>query len=75
MLLGVYNYTVVLTYFGMLVTYTGITLSLNGDLHSALVCLMIAGVCDMFDGKSRLRKQTAPSRSRDLAFKLTCSVI
>jgi len=51
MLLGVYNYTVVLTYFGMLVAYTGITLSLNGDLHGALVCLMIAGVCDMFDGK------------------------
>jgi len=51
MLLGIYDYTVVLTYLGMLVAYTGITLSLNGDLHGALVCLMIAGVCDMFDGK------------------------
>ena len=25
MLLGIYNYTVILTYFGMLVAYTGIT--------------------------------------------------
>lgn len=51
MLLGVYNYTVILTYFGMLTAYTGITLALHGDLHGALVCLMLAGVCDMFDGK------------------------
>ena len=51
MLLGIYNYTVILTYFGMLVAYTGITLALHGNLHSALVCLMLAGVCDMFDGK------------------------
>lgn len=50
-MLGVYNYTVVLTYFGMLVAYIGITFALGGDLHSALICLMIAGVCDMFDGK------------------------
>lgn len=51
MLLGIYNYTVVLTYFGMLVAYTGITLALHGNLHGALVCLMLSGVCDMFDGK------------------------
>jgi len=51
MLLGIYNYTVILTYFGMLVGYTGVTLALKGSLHGALVCLMVAGVCDMFDGK------------------------
>ncbi len=41
MLLGIYNYTVILTYFGMLVGFTGITMALNGDVHSALVCLAI----------------------------------
>lgn len=51
MLLGIYNYTVVLTYFGMLVAYTGVTLALQGNLHGAIVCLMLSGVCDMFDGK------------------------
>lgn len=51
MLLGVYNYTVILTYFGMLVAYTGVTLALHGNIHGALVCLMLSGVCDMFDGK------------------------
>ncbi|MBE6909241.1 MAG: phosphatidylserine synthase [Ruminococcaceae bacterium] len=49
-MLGIYNYTVVLTYIGMLVGFTGVTFALDGDLHTALLCLMVAGVCDMFDG-------------------------
>ena len=50
-MLGVYNYTVILTYFGMLVSFVGISFTVNGDFKSALTCLMISGVCDMFDGK------------------------
>lgn len=50
-MLGFYNYTVILTYLGMVISFLGITASLNGGLHLALVCLMISGVCDMFDGK------------------------
>lgn len=50
-MLGVYNYTVVLTYFGMLVSFLGITFAAQGNLRAALTCLIISGVCDMFDGK------------------------
>ena len=50
-MLGFYNYTVILTYVGMLSGMTGIAFTMNGDLHSALLCLMFAGLCDMFDGK------------------------
>ena len=50
-MLGFYNYTVILTYIGMLSGFTGITRALSGDLRGALICLMVAGVCDMFDGK------------------------
>lgn len=64
MLLGVYNYTVVLTYFGMLVGYTGITMALNSDIHGALVCLMIAGVCDMFDGRIASTKKDRTIQER-----------
>lgn len=49
-LLGYYNYTVVLTYLGMLFGFTGIALVFDGSYHNALLCLMFAGVCDMFDG-------------------------
>lgn len=51
MLLGVYSYTVILTYLGMLAAYTGITMAFHENISGALVCLMLAGVCDMFDGK------------------------
>lgn len=50
-MLGVYNYTVVLTYIGMLMGFTGISFAMSGNLRGALLCLMIAGFCDMFDGK------------------------
>lgn len=50
-MLGFYNYTVVLTYIGMLMGFTGISFAANSNLHGALLCLMIAGFCDMFDGK------------------------
>lgn len=49
-MLGVYNYTVILTYAGMLTGFFGILRAMDGDPHAALVCLMVAGVCDMFDG-------------------------
>ncbi len=49
-LLGYYNYTVVLTYIGMLSGFVGITYAFGCDTLRAIVCLMIAGLCDMFDG-------------------------
>lgn len=56
-MLGFYNYTVVLTYIGMLISFTGIILALNGKILAALICLMISGVCDMFDGKIASTKE------------------
>ena len=50
-MLGIYNYTVILTYIGMLSGFTGITLTMEGNIKGALICLIVAGMCDMFDGK------------------------
>lgn len=50
-MIGFYNYTVILTYAGTFFGFMGITCVLGGDLKAALICLMIAGFCDMFDGK------------------------
>lgn len=49
-ILGFYNYTVILTYIGLLTGFAGIVCSMERRLRSALVCLLAAGVCDMFDG-------------------------
>ena len=49
-LLGYYNYTVILTYCGMLFAVIGIYFTLKGGYSAACLALMLAGVCDMFDG-------------------------
>lgn len=50
-MLGFYNYTVILTYLGMLFGFYGIGSAMDGNVSKALLCLMAAGFCDMFDGK------------------------
>ena len=49
-IIGFYDYTVILTYAGMLFAFTGILDSLRQNYTGAMICLMMAGVCDMFDG-------------------------
>lgn len=64
-MLGVYNYTVVLTYLGMLFACAGIHFAFSNSDRSfilSLLCLMIAGVMDMFDGKvASTKKDRTPS--------------
>ncbi|MCR4962549.1 MAG: CDP-alcohol phosphatidyltransferase family protein [Firmicutes bacterium] len=49
-LLGYYNYTVILTYIGVLIGFIGIVYAFENHVFRAVICLMIAGFCDMFDG-------------------------
>ncbi len=56
-MLGYYNYTVILTYIGMMIGFTGITLIFDGRYTQAILCLMIAGICDMFDGAIAATKE------------------
>lgn len=50
-MIGVYNYTVWLTYTSFLSSLVGIYFSFNGNTFYAIICLMLSGFCDMFDGK------------------------
>lgn len=64
-MLGVYNYTVVLTYIGMLTGLAGIGLALRGGLPWALLCLLLAGLFDMFDGTiASTKKDRTPQEKR-----------
>ena len=52
MFIGKWNKSVYLTYIGLAFAILGIYLaSALGESHYALMCLMAAGICDMFDGK------------------------
>ena len=49
-----------LTYLGMLVSFVGIILTMQGSPYAALICLLRSGVCEMFDGRvaaTRVRKK------------------
>ena len=58
-MVGFYNYTVILTYIGVVSAVLGIGLSMYGHTSMAVVCLMVSGFCDLFDGTvARTRKRT-----------------
>lgn len=48
--IGYYDYTVILTYLGLLFACCGIFQVMSKQYWLAVFCLMAAGVCDMFDG-------------------------
>ncbi len=50
MIIGEYNKSVILTYIGALLSLCGIILSVSGYIPFAVICLVLAGICDLFDG-------------------------
>lgn len=50
-MIGFYNYTVILTYIGLLSSIFGITQVVDKNYPVAFLCLLFSGVCDLFDGK------------------------
>ena len=64
-MIGFYNYTVWLTYFSLLSSVSGIFLAMSGHVRTAAVCLLVSGVCDMFDGKiARTKKDRTDDEKR-----------
>ena len=70
MMLGVYDYTVVLTYVSVLISMGGMLFSMNGYPRMAIVCLALSGFCDMFDGKIARTKKIVLKWIKSLEFRL-----
>lgn len=49
-MIGYYNYTVLFTLFGTLSGVLGIRFAVRGNIFASLICLMLCGFFDMFDG-------------------------
>ncbi len=59
-MVGFYNYTVVLTYIGVISAVLGVSFCTAGKPSAAIVCLLVSGFCDLFDGsiaKTRQRSE------------------
>lgn len=50
MFIGYYNKSVILTYLGLCFSIFGINLAFSGYILYAFLCLLAAGICDIFDG-------------------------
>ena len=56
-MIGFYNYTVILTYLSLCSAVVGITQVFEGHEAIAILCLLISGICDLFDGKVARHKK------------------
>lgn len=69
-MLGFYNYTVYLTYVGFLSGVAGIFLAAQGRTTGALLCLLLAGLCDMFDGKIARTKKDRTTDEKNFGIQI-----
>ena len=64
-MIGVYDYTVLATYLSLAFGVSGILAAMGGRSFSALVCLMISGLLDAFDGRiARTKKNRTEQEKR-----------
>ena len=69
-MIGVYDYTVLLTYLGFASGVFGIIEAFNGRIFPAIICLMFSGLCDMFDGKVARTKKKRTVEERHFGIQL-----
>ena len=75
-LIGYYNYTVIATYLGLASAVLGICFSSEMKPREALLCLMLAGACDMVDGKiASTRKRTKEEKSFGIQIDSLCDLV
>ena len=69
-MIGYYNYTVILTYMSLISSVIGMFFAAGyGEMRPhpeyAIICLMVSGLCDMFDGKvARTKKDRTESEKK-----------
>lgn len=63
-LIGVFDYTVVVTYMSLVISLVGMSLAIEKSFRSAVFCLALSGLCDMFDGKIARSKKNRTDREK-----------
>ena len=75
--IGVYDYTVILTYLSLFCAVLGMLLASRQQFTGAIVCLFAAGVCDAFDGIVARTKKNRTEEEKAFGIQLDslCDVI
>ena len=75
--LGVYDYTVILTYLSLISSIFGITQAIHADYKTAIFCLAFSGICDAFDGRVARSKKNRTQDEKNFGIQLDslCDVV
>lgn len=76
-MIGFYDYTVILTYLGLMSGVYGMTQALEGHYRIAIACLAFCGLCDAFDGPVARTKKNRSDDQQSFGLQLDslCDVI
>lgn len=76
-LIGVYDYTVVLTYLSLISALTGLHRAAQGQATAAILCVMLSGLFDAFDGAvARTKKnRTEDEKAFGIQLDSLCDII
>lgn len=75
--IGVYDYTVILTYLSLVSCLLGMKFAGDGAPGMAILCLVLSGVCDMFDGVVARSKKDRTEDEKNFGIQLDslCDVV
>ena len=75
--IGFYDYTVILTYISLISAFVGMCMASRGRFTAAILCLMLSGLCDAFDGAvARSKKnRTEDEKANGIQLDSLCDVI
>lgn len=71
-MIGIWDYTVVLTYCSLLSAVTGVMISLSGHGHPyiGVMFLLLCGLCDTFDGRVARSKKNRTKKEKDFGVQI-----
>lgn len=75
--IGVYDYTVILTYMSLISSIIGITQSIHGSYKAAIFFLALSGLCDAFDGRIARTKgdRTEDEKNYGIQLDSLCDIV
>ena len=76
-LIGFYDYTVILTYLSICSAIVGMLLASGGRFTAAVLCLVVSGICDGFDGTVARSKKNRTEDEKAFGIQLDslCDVV
>lgn len=71
-MIGFYDYTVILTYLSVVSACVGVYMSLSdaGHPYIGIMCLMVCGLCDTFDGRVARSKKNRTEKEKEFGVQI-----